>query len=190
MTTITRFVAALGVMLILAGGMSFRRAIAHEALAQQQPAAPPLVPVKVDVILSRFQGEKKVSSIPYALTVNADESASKLRMGVQVPITTQSKDGISVQYRDVGNNIDCNARTADEGRFRLGCTFEQSSLYSTEAERKVGGDGPPQYMPMIRNFRSEASLTLRDGQTVQHTLATDPVSGEVIKIEVTLNVVR
>jgi hypothetical protein len=33
-------------------------------------------------------------------------------------------------------------------------------------------------------------MVLRDGQTAQSTSATDPISGEVLKIDVTLNVVK
>jgi Flp pilus assembly secretin CpaC len=171
--------------LLLAAG----EAAAQEAQAQEKPRLRG-TPLKLTVVYARYQGEKKVASVPYTLTVNADEPATRLRMGVQVPIATQGKDGVAVQYRDVGNNIDCNARTAEEGRFKLSCTFEQSSLYSADGDRKNAGDGPPMLSPMIRNFRSEASLTLRDGQTVQHTAATDPVSGEVIRIDVTLNIVK
>jgi hypothetical protein len=167
--------------------------VAGTATAQEKaPEKPRLVgtPLKLQIVYARYQGEKKVSSVPYTLSVNADERSARLRMGVQVPITTQGKDGVSTQYRDVGNNIDCSARTVEGDRFRLECTFEQSSLYSSEGERRAGGDGAQLVSPMIRNFRSEANLTLRDGQTVQHTAATDPVSGEVIKIDVTLNVVK
>ncbi len=163
------------------------------APAQEKPADKPRLvatPLKLQIVYSRYQGEKKLSSVPYSLSVNADDRGARLRMGVQVPITTQNKDGVSVQYRDVGNNIDCSARTVEDGRFRLECSFEQSSLYSSDAERRPAGEGSPLTSPMIRMVRSDATLTLRDGQTVQHTAATGPVSGEVLKIDVTLNVVK
>ena len=40
---------------------------------------------------------------------------------------------------------------------------------------------------MLRNFRSQTNVILRDGQSVQYVAATDPVSGELLKIDVTLN---
>jgi hypothetical protein len=43
---------------------------------------------------------------------------------------------------------------------------------------------------LFRNFRSEANVVLRDGQTARYTVATAPVSGEMLKIDVTLNVVK
>lgn len=43
---------------------------------------------------------------------------------------------------------------------------------------------------VMRSFRSASTLVLRDGQTRQFTAATDRVNGEVVRIEVTLRVVK
>jgi hypothetical protein len=44
--------------------------------------------------------------------------------------------------------------------------------------------------PVIRQFKAELNLVLRDGQTVESTVGTDPVTGRVSKIEVTFAVVK
>ena len=164
--------------------------LAGAAGAQEQPEKVKPVsssnvgaPLRVQIVYSRYQGEKKVSSVPHSLSLNADERPARLRMGIMVPIVTQTKDGPATSYRDVGNNIDCMARSISESRFRLECSFEQSSLYDKPGEGLQG-------MPMFRNFRSESNVTLRDGQSTQHTSATDPVTGEVLKIDITLNVAK
>lgn len=41
-------------------------------------------------------------------------------------------------------------------------------------------------LPVFRSFCSSNTLMLRDGQTSQFTAATDRVSGEVVKVDVTL----
>ena len=41
-------------------------------------------PLKVQVVIARYQGEKKISSLPYTLTMNANNHAS-LRMGTSMP---------------------------------------------------------------------------------------------------------
>ena len=46
------------------------------------------IPLKVQLTLSRFMGEKKISSIPYVLGVLTNAQKTNLRMGVQVPVTT------------------------------------------------------------------------------------------------------
>ena len=61
------------------------------ARAQDKPAAPvrAFVPLKVQLVIARYQGEKRLSSVPYTLSVTASEGRSelaRLRIGTQVPI--------------------------------------------------------------------------------------------------------
>ena len=50
-----------------------------------KPAPATVTPLKVSVVVARFQGEKKLSSLPYTLSVNAGSRAT-LRMGAKVPV--------------------------------------------------------------------------------------------------------
>jgi hypothetical protein len=163
---------------------------------------PPPVPLKVTVVLSRFQGDKRVSSMPYILGVMASGwgagPKTTLRMGVNVPIIQTvfaggSGDAKSVpmssySYRDVGTNIDCGA-TFDEaipGIFQLALTVSDSSLGLDAPKR----NGVMPDVPSFRNFNSSFTALLRDGQTMQYTSATDPVTGEIMKIDVTANLMK
>jgi hypothetical protein len=179
------------------------------APAQEKPAPAPakaapaaVIPLKVQVVVSRFQGEKKISSLPYMLSVNAGSKAT-LRMGAQVPVMmitapaspVKGPDGNAIaavgpiQYRDVGTNIDCTVeRPTDDGRFQIALTFDDSSVYGEGLA--PGTNAPPAGNPSFRSFRASDSLMLKDGQTAQFTTATDKVSGDVIKVDVTLTVVR
>ncbi len=161
-----------------------------------------ITPLSVRLTVVRSQGDKKVSSLPYTLICNANDrrAASKLRLGIEVPVmvTAGSKDGPpSIQYKNVGTNIDCNAASADESRFRLELTVEQSSVYSAVEEkiRATAAEEPRPLSllgdrPVFRSFNTTFTPLLRDGQTAQYTAATDPISGEVVRIDVTLNVVK
>jgi hypothetical protein len=142
-------------------------------------------PLRLQVVYSRYQGEKKIASVPYTISFNSDDRPARLRMGVQVPIQTTVNNVPTTSYKDVGNNIDVNANELEDGRFKVSCNFEQSSLSGGDA-----AGGSTNLAPVLRNFRSEANLTMRDGQTVQYTAATDPINGEVLKIDVTLTVVK
>lgn len=169
-------------------------ALGSAALAQEKPERPKKTPtpLKVDVVFARHQGERQLSRLPYTLSLSADDRPARLRMGIQVPITMKDTPGQTV-YRDVGNNLDCSAESADDGRFKLSCSFEQSSVYAGDGERRAGsavGDVPVGTAPLIRNFRSETNLLLRDGQTATYVAATDPVSGDVLTIDVTLRLAR
>jgi hypothetical protein len=163
-----------------------------------------VVPVDVEIVVARYQGDKKVSSLPYALTVNAKDMPeqfrplTQLRMGGRVPLPMMAPalgpDGKSVtgvvgggpvQYEDVGTSIDARARPMGDGRFELTIMVEDSAVAIPQ-----GGDAQQGTLPVIRKFRSSNNLVLRDGQTRQFTAAADRITGEVVKVDVTLRVAK
>ena len=154
----------------------------------------PLVPLDVLVVVNRYLGEKRVSSLPYTLAVNAnDRTISSLRMGARVPVPRAAglvggPGFAQVEYQQVGTDIDCFARTMDDGRFQVNLIINDSSIY----ENVPGAVKPSadDNSPVFRSFKSTNTLVLRDGQTRQFTAATDRVNGEVVRIEVTLRVVK
>ena len=171
--------------------------IAAPVARAQEPR--PQIPLKVQLVVSRYQGEKKVSSLPYTIAVVAnDNDKTTLRMGVEVPIPSTvfapAKEGTtsapmtSYNYRSVGTNIDCSARTVEAGVFKLNLAVEDSSVFL--AEKDAARVTNQVSAPSVRRFTSTFNVLLKDGQTVQHTSATDPVSGEVLRIDVTLTVLK
>lgn len=207
----TRFAAALLACAALATqGMSAQEtqgpapSTAFPSLVPPTKKAATPVPLRVTVLLSRFSGEKRISSMPYILGVMATDRGwqtapkTTLRMGVDVPVKqavfqAPSADGKSTPmssytYRGVGTNIDCTA-VFDEGApnlFQLSLTVSDSSVGLDTSKR----DGLVPDTPSFRNFNSSFTALLRDGQTMQYTSATDPVSGEVMKIDVTAAVMK
>jgi hypothetical protein len=149
--------------------------------------------LRVQVVIARFQGEKKVASLPYTFSVTVEGRSARMRMGVDTPVavaTAASDAGkpatTSLQYRNIGTNIDCMARDAGDGRYQLMLSVENSSAY-------LGGplaDANATGSPLFRRFDTNIDPVMRDGQTIQTIASTDPVTGEVVKIDVTLNVVR
>jgi hypothetical protein len=157
-----------------------------------------LIPLELEVVISRYQADKKVSSLPYAVAVNAGPRAegTKLRMGANVPVPTTTfspagvmADGkaasplVSYNYQNVGTNIDCTARPLGDGRYVIAISVEERSVVQPTA-------GATPAAPVIRNFETQNNLVLRDGQTRQFTAASDRVTGEVVKVDVTLKVVK
>jgi hypothetical protein len=145
--------------------------------------------LRVQLVITRFQGEKKVASLPYTFVVTAGGGRARMRMGVDTPIpmtSTSSDTGkplTSFQYKNVGTNIDCTANDRGDGRYQLNIGVENSSAL-TGAGASVEG------VPLFRRFETNLDPLMRDGQSVQTVASTDPVTGEVVKIDVTLNVVR
>jgi hypothetical protein len=156
----------------------------------------PMTPLRVQVTFTEFEGDKKISNLPYTFLVNADDRGVKaaVRMGLRVPIETSSNTGAKqITYQDVGTNLDGRAEKTDDGRFSLILNVEKSSAYlpgSNEKPASVGGNEISSAQPTIQQFRTQVNLLIRDGQTIQSTVAADPVTGRVLKVDVTLNVIK
>jgi hypothetical protein len=52
------------------------------------------------------------------------------------------------------------------------------------------GEAPPNNQPMVREYRGGIVLSVREGQPTEATVATDPLTGHVLKVEVTLSLVK
>src|SRR5262249_28725835 len=146
---------------------------------------------------------------PYTFLVTTDPSPqlakpspqrARVQMGVEVPVTvTQLPQGegktapvTSFQYRNVGTNINCSGQTLGDGFYQLVLVVENSSVYQGPESRSPGaapdvpvGTGD---RPLFRSFSVDLNPVLRDGESVQTVASTDPVSGEVVKIDVSINV--
>ena len=175
-------------------------AIAQEPVPSKpaSPAPAAQVPLKVDLVVSRYAGDKRVSSVPFTLSVVAnDNDKTSLRMGVDVPVPTTVFSGgpntsvpqTSFSYRSVGTNIDCSARTVAGGLFKLDLAVSDTSVFVPE-KPGAATPNPVAGVPAFRTFTSSFNLLLKDGQSAQQTSATDPVSGEVLKIDVMVTVLR
>ena len=162
--------------------------------AQEKPAPLPITTLKVLVVLSRYDGDRKLASMPYTLMVNAGDPNNRvtLRMGVALPIAGVGKDGAAtISMHDIGTNMDCSAAPADGGRFRISLAVNHSSVYEIDQKHlQATVPRPGDSAQLIRQFTSSFMLLLRDGETGQSIAATDPVTGEVMKIDVTVNIVK
>jgi hypothetical protein len=152
----------------------------------------PSIPVKVQVVFSEFDGEKKIVSMPYFFTVISDEKlggyyGTSLRTGVRVPVDAGGPEQ-KTNYMDVGSNIDCGIRTTDDDRYHLYMIFERSALSpnsgpQTEKLQASRPDAPP----LVRQFKASVNMILKDGQTSE-TVSTDPINGHSLHLSVTINV--
>jgi hypothetical protein len=156
--------------------------------------------IKVGVVVTELDGTKKVSSLPYTFYVNTDETPrvqTSVRVGLRVPIATGTNSAnapASIQYMDIGTNLDCTAYSTPDGRYKLVLSVERSYLSSTEDKKSQALAGESLNIsagnPIIQRFSSSYSLVIRDGQTIEATSTTDPVSGRVLLISVTANAVK
>jgi hypothetical protein len=155
------------------------------------------IPVKVTVVYVEFEGDKKIRSLPYTAMISVDHGPewAKLRVGTRIPLFAGGQNGM--QYIDVGTNIDCRAHKLSDANFDVQLSFERSWVdgdvllpFNSSGQQPVGPSLSEFKEPVIRQFKAELNLVLRDGQTVESTVGTDPVTGRVSKIEVTFAVVK
>jgi hypothetical protein len=207
MTILRPFALAAGLAIVfgaVAQAQDQQSPVAQGAAAAQQARERDLaaiVSIKIQVVLSKYQGEKKISNLPYDLTVRTDGSTANIRMITQVPVPTFGAPAAPADasgnaptrigpfnYKDVGTNIDARAMRLDNGRFAITLTIDDSSVYPDDARGDSASRVPG--VPAFRTFRTTNSLVLRDGQSSQFTVATDKVSGEVSRADVTISVVK
>ncbi len=178
---------------------------AQDAAAVDKSTTELAVPVKLQIVLTEYDGATKISSLPYTIpmVLRNGTSVSSIRVGIRVPVNTASpKTGeTSIQYIDVGTNIDVLAKLAPEDRYNVNLKIDRSSMYvpARDKDGHVEGKGKDWATgdmpvgtgePMIRQFRGDVAVLLRDGQESETAVATDPLSGRVLKVEATLNKVK
>jgi hypothetical protein len=163
-------------------------------------------PVKVQIVFTEFEGDKKVKSLPYTLYINATDAPEwkagassswvKLRVGSRVPVYTGGSTG-NMTYLDVGTNIDARSAYTGGGHLSLYLNLERSWVEGNVSVPVAKSDGSTSEtsnghfrQPIIPNFRSELDLRLREGQPVESTMATDPISGKVFKVDVSFTIVK
>lgn len=162
---------------------------AFGAAAQETPKSKPddrtpaVTPLRVQVVFIEYDGDKKVSALPYSFSVNADERRARpgslIRNGVRIPVSTGKEQ---FTYIDIGTNLDCSATLQEDGRYKLQLTLDRSSVMP---ETPSGSTNP-----VVRQFRVEINQVMKDGQTVESVVSTDPLNGHSYHVSVTLNVVK
>lgn len=152
------------------------------------------VPLKVQVIVSEFDGNQKIGSLPYTIRTVATDFKNRrreyLRFGVRIPVSVSSGQ---FQYQDVGTDIDCQAFTRDNDQYYLDINIERTSVMAASAGKETDwkpAEANPGMQPLLRRFQDEFALVMRDGQSMEGVSAVDPATGHVLKVDVTLNVVK
>jgi hypothetical protein len=175
------------------------QAPATEAPTAQQAVLQ--IPLKVQMVITEYDGVKKISSMPYTISLNVSrirsrDSLGQVRAGIRLPVVTGKSDtsGLQYTYLDVGTNIDCWVEKWSDDRYFVNGTVDLSSVYTMNADNQTAawkpGDSLSGINPIIRHTNGSFAIPLHDGQTGEATTATDPITGHVFKIEVTLTVVK
>lgn len=181
---------------VLAAAMSLSGTFASaQAPASQSEKAPPTT-IKLLVVLSRYEGEKKISSFPYNLSLVPGRSGS-IRTGAElaVPTTVTSlsandKAGadktatMSYTMQQVGTQVNATVTPTSDGKYGLALTV--TDRYIGTGAQTPQGRVPN--VPTFKNMTSASEAILSNGETIQFTSSSDQSSNETFKIDVTLTV--
>ena len=194
---------------VLAGPVAAQEATPRPGMGPGQPV--PSHQLLLEVVISRHDGEREVTRSPNTFllpaypreTPRGKHPKTELRMGVEVPIpvttfAAASREGgspvapaTSFQYRNVGTNLVSRAREAGEGVFEIELVLEASTVYAGADEDDTRYEAQaPGGRTMFRTFNVSLRPLLRDGQGVETVASADPVTGEIVKVTVSMKVVK
>lgn len=162
------------VALAIAGGAD----VLAQSPAQEEAEA---VALRVEVTISRYQDDEQTGSRPYVLTLAAvRESVERGFLSVNADL--QASRALPPNFqRSIGTAITCTALMLGAGRYLVGIMIEESSIdQRSVAEAPVSA--------VFLSFTSDNTLVLRDGQSRRYAEAVDRVTGETVRVDVTLNV--
>lgn len=199
-----------GLLVVLTVAAAPSIAAAQAAPTPAAAAKPPLdvVAVQVDVVLTRWQGEKKISSLPFVLIASASSrggNSTSIRMGVDVPIGTSTSNATQTTgaqtnntravattksetvFRNVGTDIDTQLTRTDETTYSVYLNIRDSSIFSSDSSKPLSAVADP---TAFRTFNASNTLPMKDGQTRLFGMGTDKITGETMRVEVKLTVLK
>lgn len=182
-------------------------AFSTSASAQTPPATLPSQPAQIDVVITRYQGDKKVSAAPFVMLLNAAKNLpyTTVESGLDVPIGTANSDitqtsgaqgsspravrtqKVETTYRNIGTRISCSVSRSDESTYLVTLSVNDSRVLERDAARRVSATSTAD---MFRTFSHSSSLQIRDGDTRLFGMSTDPATGETMKIELKLTILK
>ena len=96
----------------------------------------------------------------------------RINSGERVPVRIADD---KIQFTDVGTNILCKAREAQNSTLSLDCNFERSAV--------APGQPPTTQTPRIHTTRVGGMYTVKPGASTQIARLDDPVTGSQIQID-------
>lgn len=153
------------------------------AQQKEEPAQRVLRGYKVDYALVEMQDGKRVNTRNYTVLVEEEErgnySPASIRVGTRVPVNVGGKDGQpSLQYMDVGLNIDCRIKPRGTDRASVESTIEIANFVSDDQMRSPN--------PVIRSNRSRVTAVVVLGKKTTVASYDDINSTRSTVVEVTV----
>ena len=168
---------------LLAAALGVRAEGASQAKPEESSKAPGKR-LRLQVKETRQRGAEAGASRTSTLLLHADTRAS-LFVGRQLAITQTDGEARTTQFKNAGVSLRVNAASLPDGRYRLEAEYENSQKRGFAVERApgevTGGN------PVLQTVKASSVLHMREGESVALANAVDPVTGEVVRVELALS---
>lgn len=140
--------------------------------------------LRLQVQETRQRGDAAAVSRPSTLLLHADAGPARLFLGTQLAMTTSDKETTTTNFKNAGVAVRVNVTTLPDGRYRVDAEYENSQKRGLAVERApgpvTGGN------PVLQVVKTRSRLTLREGESLPLASAVDPVTGELVRVELVL----
>jgi hypothetical protein len=124
------------------------------------------------------------------MLLNTGGDVGRVYGGIQLPIVVQHQGSNTVMFKNAGGTVAARAWALDDGRFKVALSTELGGVYPTNGDNASEATEGPPAAPVLRSFSTEATVTLGDGESARFSDSADPITGETVRTEVTLAVVK
>jgi hypothetical protein len=94
---------------------------------------------------------------------------------------------VVTEFRNVGTDIDAIVARVDATSYSVGLNVRDSSIFTSDQTKMPNTMVDP---TAFRTFSASNTLNMTDGQTRLFGVATDKITGETLRIEVKLTVLK
>jgi Flp pilus assembly secretin CpaC len=175
-------IGSCAVAVLLITGVGARAQEGAEEIPQEEAKAPGSR-LSVRFEETRLSGDSTTSSRACTLSLHADAGGARLFEGTEEVITVHEREATTRLFKNAGITAEVKAASLPDGRYRLDARFEESSALGAGAVTSgAGGENP-----ILKVVKGESAVTLREGETVPFVSAVDPITGEVVRVDVTVH---
>jgi hypothetical protein len=144
---------------------------------------PPGKRLRLQVKETRQRGDATATSRTSTLLLHADTEAF-LFLGTQLAITQSERETSTTQFKNAGVTVKAKVAALPDGRYRLESEYENSQKRGLSVERAPGVVTAGN--PVLQTVKARSLLTVRESESVPFANAVDPVTGEVVRVELSL----
>ena len=140
--------------------------------------------LRVRFLETRLLGDKTTTVQIALLTLHTGDKPANVFVGTQVALRTSDKGAPTVTFKNAGVQAEVRAQALPGSRYRLEASFERASVLAASGGAAAPSNGDN---PVLQVVKGESRIVLREGETVPFASAVDPVTGEVVRVDIAVD---